>query len=567
MKIRWRYALVLGICLVYSLAAQSGEEPGPELKTASVAAFKNGLAFVVKQGEIRLEAGVGNLEPVPNATLGSLWIAPNDAGASLDEVVARRQTISAEQNLTVLADVLLANAGKVVTIIDNSQKEYTGEIVGFRPLEKGEKSVDGSAALPNPSENGLDANGLPSLGQPRIAPEFLLLRTEGKLLALYFHNVARVVLPADAILELRQEVERKALQFKIKGASGHANLTMGYLEHGLGWTPSYLISLQDEKKAQITMQAVLVNDAEDLKDTDLFFVVGVPNFAYANVPSPMALEQSLLEFMQAASRRDDMNARYSNAITGQMTVGGTVAFDAKAMPDLTTTTEELQGEQEEDLFLYSRKDVTLPRGARATYNVFSETLNYEHIYEWNLEDKPRVDGFGNAQSISNPGSDWFSRDNVWHALRLKNTTKFPWTSAPTLVISGTRPLSQDTVPYTPKGATSSLKLTVATDIRASHEENEVERERDVQRRHNYNYDQVTVEGKLTIKNYKSKAVQLSIADRVRGTVESQTDDGKSDKLAEAIAVDNPLSRLTWELTLQAGEERIIKYRYKVWLRV
>jgi hypothetical protein len=78
---------------------------------------------------------------------------------------------------------------------------------------------------------------------------------------------------------------------------------------------------------------------------------------------------------------------------------------------------------------------------------------------------------------------------------------------------------------------------------------------------------VTVEGTLTIKNYKSKEVRLSIADRVRGTVESQTDDGKAAKLAEAIAVDNPLSRLTWEVTLKAGEEKIIKYRYKVWLRV
>jgi len=89
----------------------------------------------------------------------------------------------------------------------------------------------------------------------------------------------------------------------------------------------------------------------------------------------------------------------------------------------------------------------------------------------------------------------------------------------------------------------------------------------VQRRRNYNYDQVTVEGTLTIRNYKSKEVRLSIAEKVRGAVESQTDDGKATKLAEAIAVDNPLSRLTWELTLKAGEERIVKYRYKVWLRV
>ena len=124
MKIPRRFALVVALCVVWSLAAHSGEAPGPELKTAAVAAFKNGLAFVVKQGDVRLEAGVGDLEPVPNATLGSLWIAPNDAGASLDQVVARRNKLSVQQNLTVLADVLLANAGKVVTVVDNNQKEY-----------------------------------------------------------------------------------------------------------------------------------------------------------------------------------------------------------------------------------------------------------------------------------------------------------------------------------------------------------------------------------------------------------------------------------------------------------
>ena len=564
MKIPRRFALVVALCVVWSLAAHSGEAPGPELKTAAVAAFKNGLAFVVKQGDVRLEAGVGDLESVPNATLGSLWIAPNDPGASLDQVVARRTKLLMQQNLSVLADVLLANAGKVVTVVDNNQKEFTGEIAGFRQTEK---AGDGSASSSNSAGESFYGNSLPSAPPPHVVPEFLLLKSDGKLLALYFHNIARVILPADSVLQQSQEQERKALQFKIKGATDHASLTMGYLEHGLGWTPSYLVSLQDDKKAQITMQAVLVNDAEDLTNTDLFLVVGVPNFAYSNVPSPMALQQSLLEFMQAAAKKEDMSARYSNALMGQMTIGGVIGGVAEAPPSLTTNVEELQGAQEEDLFLYSRKDVTLARGERATYNVFSDTVSYEHIYEWNLEDQPRVDGFGNPQNISSSGSDRSAKANVWHSLRLKNTTKFPWTSAPTLVISGTKPIAQDTVPYTPKSATSSLRLTIATDIRASHEENEVERQRDVQRRHSYNYDQVTVEGKLTIKNYKIKEVRLSIADRVRGSVESQTDDGKSEKLAEAIAVDNPLSRMTWEITLKAGEEKVIKYRYKVWLRV
>jgi hypothetical protein len=543
--------LVACTCVIWSLAAHSGDAPQPELKTSAVAAFKNGLAFVVKQGDLRLEAGVGNLTTIPNATLGSLWIAPNDAGTSLDEVVAHRDKVFEQQNLAALTDVLLANAGKVVTVVDHAQKEYTGQIVGFQPAEKS-------------NAEGMNASGDRVVPQPHFTPEFLLLKSDGKLLALYFRNIERVVLPENPVLQQAQEGERKALRFKIKGATGHANLTMGYLEHGLGWTPSYLVSLQDDKTAQITMQAVLVNDAEDLKDTDFFFVVGVPNFAYANIPSPMALQQSLLDFMQAASRRDEMDGRYSNALMAQKAAGD-MAFEPGA-PSFGSTTEALQGVQEEDLFLYSRKNVTLARGERATYNVFSETVNCQHIYEWNLEDQPRVDGFGNPQN-GNSGTDRSMKDNVWHSLRLKNTTKFPWTSAPTMVISGTRPLSQDTVPYTPKSASSNLKLTIATDIRASHEENEVERQKEIQRRRNYNYDQVTVEGKLTIKNYKSKEVRLSVTDKVRGTVESQTDEGKADKLAEAIAVDNPLTRMTWEVSLKPGEERVIKYRYKVWLRV
>lgn len=570
MKIARWFAVILGTCVVGSLVAQPAEAPGTNLKTTAVAAFKSGLAFVVKQGNVHLDGGLGSIEPIPNATLGSLWIAPADAGATLDEVVARHNTSTVQQSLTVLADLLLANTGKVVTIVDANQKEYTGEIVGFQQNEEAQKPANSGSQVSNssliPLTGSLNSNALSPMPQLHVSPEFLLLKSEGKLMAFNFRNIVRVILPADSVLQRSQEEEHKTLQFRIKGVADHANLTLGYLEHGLGWTPSYLISLQDDKKAQITMQSVLVNDAEDLKDTDLFFVVGVPNFAYSNIPSPMALQQSLLEFMQAGSRRVNSELRFSNAITAQV-VGGLDAFDAGSAPSFATTTEEMPGAQEEDLFLYSRKRVSLARGDRATYNVFSGTVNYDDIYEWNLEDPSRVDGFGNAQNNSNTVSDRSTGDNIWHSLRLQNTTRFPWTSAPTLVISGTKPLAQDTLPYTPRNAASSLKLTIATDIRASHIENEVARQRDLQHRPNYNFDLVTVEGTLTIKNYKSKDARLIITTRVRGNVESQSDNGTADKLAEAISVDNPLSRLKWELTLHAGEEKVIKYRYKIWLRV
>src|SRR5262249_24186401 len=148
---------------------------------------------------------------------------------------------------------------------------------------------------------------------------------------------------------------------------------------------------------------------------------------------------------------------------------------------------------------------------------------------------------------------------VWHSIRLKNTTKFPWTSAPAMVISGVKPMSQDTLPYTPKTATTNLKITVATDIRSSHEEREVARQQNVQRRHGYEMDLVTVEGKLKLKNYKSKEARVDVKKTLRGEVEMQSDEGKSVKLGEAIQTDNPLSRLTWQIPLKAGEERVVTY--------
>jgi hypothetical protein len=535
-------------CLLLSLAAFAGEPPAEELKPVAISAFKNGLAFVVRQGDAQLVNGTGMISPIPAATLGSLWIAPNDPGTSLDEVIATRTRYTRGRNIASLSELILANVGKTLTVVDNRQAEYTGEVVGVREAEPlGETPVPQTDFAPRP------------------ASEVLMMRIAGKLIALHLNYIDHVVLPPDPVLQTAAYEERKALRFRVKGASNHANMTMGYLERGFGWTPSYLISLTDDHTAQITMQAVIVNDAGDVHNADLFFVVGVPNFQYSDTPSPMALQQSLLEFMQMAGRRDSLkDMRYSNALMAQKAE----AMDASApAPSLGGIIEDLQGTAEEDLFMYTRKDVTLAKGERGMYNVFSAPVGYEHIYQWEVLDHPRVDAYGNVQNNYPTGDDNTAQNNVWHSIRLKNATNFPWTSAPATVISSMRPLAQDTLPYSPKGASSNLRLTIAADVRASSKENEVERIRDIQHRRGYNFDQVTVEGTLKIHNYKTKAIKLGIAKTTRGEVLSQTDLGKSEKLGEAINADNPLSRLNWEVTLKPGEAKTITYRYKVWIRV
>ena len=561
MKIPRISALVVSSVLVLSttlFSSESPEAPQDLPKTIAVAAFKNGLAFVVRQGIIHLQSGFGRITPIPNATRGTLWLAPGESGLSLDEVLAYRYNVAAQRNMLSLEEVLLANAGKTVTVTYNN-KDYTGEIVGLR-------DPDSNSTNATPQANPDLAANAPIVTPP-AKPQYLLLRIDKKLIALPVNSISDAILPDDTTFTEKFEQQRSALRFKVKGAGEQTNLTVGYLEHGLGWTPSYLISLTDEKTAQITMQAAVIDDAEDLKDADVFFVVGVPNFAYSETPSPMSLQQNLLASMKDAERRDATgNSRYSNAIAGQALALD--EFKSESAPTFEQTVAELSGAPEEDLFLYTRSGVTLARDERASYNVFSTSVAYEHIYEWEVQDQPRVDGFGNViQPNGNPSPSDAAASSIWHSIRLKNNSKFPWTSAPALVISGTKPVSQDTLPYTPKAASSNLKITIATDIHSSHDEREVARDQNIQRRRNYQYDQVTVEGTLKVKNYKSKEVRLNIRKNIRGEVVSQSDQGKSTKLGEAIQTDNPMSRLTWEVTLKPAEERVITYRYKVWVRV
>ena len=463
-------AWIVCVSLALPGVAVSGEKqslPQPLPKTVAVAAFKNGLAFVVRQGAVQLQSGMGRIAPIPNATLGTLWLAPGEANTMLDEVVAYRYAALRED--------------------------------------------------PNTHEKAAEV--------------------------------------------------RSALRFKINGANDRTDLTLGYLEHGLGWTPSYMISLNDDKTAQITMQAVVMDDAEDLDNTEVFFVVGAPNFAYSETPSPMGLQQNLLSFMKDAGRRDEESyKRFSNAIAGQMVMSEYKEFDAAGAPTFAQTVSELTGAPEEDLFLYSRPGVTLERGERGTYNVFTTTVGYEHIYEWEVVDAQRVDAYGNVIQNNPSAPDAATRNSVWHSIQLKNATKFPWTSAPAMVISGIKPVSQDTLPYTPKGANSKLRVTIATDIRSSHDEREIVRQQNVQRRHGYEYDLVTVEGSLKLKNYKTKEVRVDVGKTLRGEVEVQSDEGKAIKLGEAIQADNPLSRLSWKIALKPGEERVVTYRYKIFVR-
>ena len=522
------------------------ENPLPILNTKpkTIAVFKNGLGFFIREGEVELQDKWGVTESVPQAALGSLWIGSLDEDTQIEEVIGFFEDVKSDTEAITLQELLKANIGKKAVVTANNQV-----------IEGTIKSVpEDRVSYP---ESRLQR--VPS--QPAV---IAIISTKEGEVAINKNAVSKIEFPLNFSTRIPSQERAKRIKFKLATRKKKAALSLSYLQKGISWIPSYLVNIEDPKKARITMKAILINDTEDLDNVDAFFVVGYPNFMYADVLSPLALDQALSQFitgLEAGARRRDEYSQLSNIM--RQSRPATFEEEARVQPlDYGyAAIKGVPGASEEDLFLYHKKGILLRKGERAYYHIFSQEVDYKHIYEWNVPDTLNVDPRGYQRS----GQPQMDEEQVWHSIKLENSTDYPWTTAPALTVSGWKPLAQDVINYTPKGIKTNLKLTVATDIKTNRNEYEIERQRDV-RLYRSSYDLVTVKGELYIHNAKSKDVTMEIKKKVTGEVLEVSHDGKIEKVAEGLRGVNFNSFISWEIPVKAGEEVEVTYTYKVYIR-
>jgi hypothetical protein len=527
-------------------AAEKKVNPLPELmtKAKTIAVFKNGLGFFIKEGEVDLLNKWAVTKYVPQATLGSLWIGSLDKDAQIEEVIGFFEEVKKETEALNLQELLRVNVGKKVKITANN------------------KIIEGIIqSVPENREAYIEST------QQRIQPfpgAIVIIRTKEGDVAVNKNAVSQIEFSTSYSAQTQTEGREKRIKFKVDTPKKKAKLSLSYLQKGISWIPSYLVNIEDPKKARITMKATLINDIEDLENVDAFFVVGYPNFMYADVFSPLALDQALSQFitgLEAGARRRDEYSQMSNIMRQSMPAAFREEARVQPLDFGYATIKGVPGASEEDLFLYHKRGIHLKKRERAYYHIFSQEVDYKHIYEWNVPDTLNVDPRGYQSSGQQPRD----REQVWHSIKLENSTDYPWTTAPALTISGWKPLAQDTINYTPKTTKTNLKLTIATDIKTNRHEYEIERQRDV-RLYRSSYDLVTVKGELYINNAKSKDVTMEIKKKVTGEVLEVSHNGKVEKVAEGLRGVNFNSFISWEIPVKAGEEVEVTYTYKVYIR-
>jgi hypothetical protein len=119
--------------------------------------------------------------------------------------------------------------------------------------------------------------------------------------------------------------------------------------------------------------------------------------------------------------------------------------------------------------------------------------------------------------------------------------------------------------YTPPKGKTTLKITQAVSVKAEQGEFETNRKRNAAEFHGTSYDLVTIDGKLTVTNFKSERITLEITKKLSGEVKQSQPEAKVETLAKGLRRVNPNKKFTWTIDLDAGESEKLEYTYEVYV--
>lgn len=548
-----RSVLLVTLGLTIQALAQS-PPPAMSLDIEQVALFKNGLGFFT--GQITCPAGQTQLRiALPAAPAhGTLWIS-YPAEIEMASIIAKEVESAETQDAITIPELLQANVGRSARIA-LGDREITGVITYFAQ----DRRPDQDELYPPRSPVG------PARGYDYRAPQqpaaLVTIQTESGLVGIDPRSVTSVTFTGSpAEQKVPRPVRQTQLDVRLSRAGDGRKLAVSLLARGITWAPSYLVDISEEGSAKLSAKAVVVNDACPLRDTRMQLITGFPHLQFSGVISPMAKPGNLELFLQALSRRDYQWGRpavTSNIMVQSVTYGG-----AAGGPETPEYGAAEVGAAAEDLFLYPVGPVDLERNEVAYLPLFTESVPYEHIYQWDIPDNVNEQGRYRYGGDERDAKD--VEEEIWHSLRLTNTTKIPWTTAPGETVKNGTILGQDTLKYTPAGGQSTLRITRAIGVKGDQVELEINRKREALRMYHNIFDLITVRGDLSVLNTQSKAVTLEITKTLSGEVQSTDPAAKQQKLAKGLHRMNGLSKLTWTIELPPATEKQINYVYEVYV--
>lgn len=536
----------------------------PSSDGSRVIVFKDGYALIVKTFTAKTDnKGEIHVDEVPDAAvLGTFWATAKEGrvvgmhAGWKDVTKTWEKTTTATEHLEILA----ANRGKRAEIRYTDGTIYNGTIRTILARK---------TTSPDPDEREVELSDL-------RGHSFVLRTADGDIV------LATGGIRAIAIKDMRTSVARtakttkrtKRLTIRFEEPNAKRTVTLTYFRPGIRWIPTYRIDLESKKRARIAMQAEILNEAEDLIDTPIDIVVGVPNFRFKSTVSPLVLEATLKRALAQAAPNlmGQMHNNFSNA-SYSLRSSESRRADATASTDIALP-GDLTGSAQQDLFVYSLPRISLKKGERVAMSVFDRRVPFRHVYTWDLHLKKS--DFANSPSAAGIASPLqIAKNEVWHQIQLKNDTNTVWTTGAVMIMAGGRPLAQELLTYTSRGDEVRVPVTISVETRGSAKEKEVGRKLDALKWDGKKYARIGKLATLDLCNHKGTTIDVEISMRVGGRATNASDDGEVE-LGEhrrddwthyrgSPAVNNS-SVVRWKTKLGPGETFAPTVRYHYFTR-
>ncbi len=597
-----RTVLLLALCCACSTAAdtrspkveaapsQAADEAADDtiaqgalarLPVKEVTIFKDGHAFMLHEGALPTdEHGRVHLDALPQPVIGTFWPYSLQKDAPLASVVAGVQTVRFEKTALQVHELLESNVGAKVWITQGTpdgEKTYAATIEGVPA-----RSTQELASLQPP-----DA---PPPAQVEKGNLILLSTAEG-LKATPINTIIDVTFAEPPRRKISFEEQRHLLTLNLQWPNDKpaesADVGMMYLQRGIRWIPGYKVTIDGQNKARVQLQATLLNELTDLRKVTAHLVVGVPNFDFKSTLDPIALSGGVVPLSQYFQEPSQTAHAFSNAMMTQVArMGEQRNMQPAGQPAANLGPELPGGGKQEDLYIFTVKELSLKRGERMVVPIVEFEVPYENVYTLRLPYAPPIEvrrSFNNTQQAEL--AKLFSRPKVQHHVRLTNNSPYPLTTGPAMIVKDNRLLGQGLMTYAAPNARTDLEITSAVDIAVHKSEEETGRTPAARQWGGNSYDRVDLKGVITLTNYRDQPIKIEVERQVLGEV-SEAGEGQVQRLHGDDDWDpaaypywwgwyswpywwsqlNGMSRIAWKIELDPGSATDLTYQWHYYWR-
>ena len=560
-----------------------------KMRVREVTVFKDGHALMLHKGKMPVE-GSGDvlMDYLPAPVLGTFWPYSAEKDVKLTAVVAGQRKVLVEQTSLSLRELLEGNVGAEVIVSETPLAGATTKPEGFTyPATIVGLPVRSSQELEAIAPPG-DADKLPQIGN------IILLKTSEGVRAVGIDRIQQVTFRGPHRASVASEEFRNLLRLKLdwgdRKPAKEADMGLLYVQKGIRWIPSYKFVIDGKGGATVQLEATLINELADLDDVTANLVVGVPSFAFADTADPIGLGQTVAQLSPYFRHDAQTQYAFSNAIMSQVARPMSQPVNQAQGPSHDLGPEIGGAEKNEDLFVFTLRHVTLKKGQRMVVPVTSFDLKYQDVFTVDIGFTPPPEvwrNFNNQQQSEI--AKLFLAPKAMHKIRLTNSSKYPITTAPALILEGSRVLGQGMTTYTSIGGGLDLPITTAVDILVKKSDKQIGRDHNAANWEGNSYAKINLQGTIKLTNHRAAPARIEVTRNVLGNATEADHDGKVE-MQNVLEDDsagpvteypywwgwyawphgwtqlNGKAKVTWTLDLEPGASIDLKYTWNYYWR-